>query len=107
MDLRGYTLVFTGNSIHRVQIATQGQPTRVQNLNTGRGVLTTDCAVEHDGQVFAVDVHDIYLTGGSGSIQSVADERTRDYFFNRLNPTHMDNTFVVCNLRPSELSTVG
>ena len=103
VDLRGYTLVFTGNSIHRVQIATQDQPTRVQNLNTGRGVLATDCAIEFDGRVFAVDVNDIYVTGGSGSVQSVADEKTRDYFFNRLNPMHMENTFVVRNLRQDEI----
>ena len=103
VDLRGYTLVFTGNSIHRVQIASQGQPTRVQNLNTGRGVLATDCAIEFDGKVFAVDVNDIYTTGGSGGIESVADERTRDYFFSRLNPTHMENTFVVRNLRQDEI----
>ena len=103
VDLRGYTLVFTGNSIHRVQIASQGQPTRVRNLNTGRGVLATDCAIEFDGKVFAVDVNDIYTTGGSGGIESVADERTRDYFFSRLNPTHMNNTFVVRNLRQDEI----
>ena len=50
-----------------------------------------------------MDVNDIYVTGGSGSVQSVADEKTRDYFFNRLNPMHMENTFVVRNLRQDEI----
>ena len=103
VDLRGYSLVFTGNSIHRVQLASIDQPTRVQNLNTGRGVLATNCVIEFDGRVFAVDVNDIYTTNGSGSINSVADEKVRDYFFSRLNPTHMPNTFVVRNIREDEI----
>ena len=103
VDLRGYSLVFTGDSIHRVQLAQAGQNTRVQNLNTGSGVLATDCAVEFDGKVFAVDRNDIYITGGSGSIQSVADAKVRDYFFSRLNGTHFANTLVRRNQSQDEM----
>ena len=103
VDLRGYTMVFTENSIHRVQVATNRQPTQVQNLNIGRGVLAIDCAVEFDGHVFAVDFNDIYITSGSGSVTSVADHAVRDYFFRSLNQDHYRNTFVVRNIAEDEI----
>lgn len=103
VDLRGYTLVFTENSIHRVQVATGRQPTQVQNLNIGRGALAVDCAAEFDGHVFAVDFNDIYITSGSGAVTSVADHAVRDYFFRNLNQDHYRNTFVVRNIAEDEM----
>ena len=103
VDLRGYVMCFTGDSIHQITLATPRAPTRVQNLNNGKGILATNCAVEIDGSVFVVDRNDIYVTGGTGSVKSVADEKVRDLFFSRLNSTHFANTFVTRNTTEDEV----
>lgn len=104
VGLRGYALVFTDNSIHRLSVAQgPGQPTQVQNLNYGNGCLSINCAVEIEGRVLVVDRNDIYLTDGSGSIDSVSDGFVRDYFFENLNDTHAENTFVQRNKAQDEV----
>ena len=104
VDLKGYILAFTGNSIHRIQIPTSAtDPTQVQTLNTGRGALGTDCAVEVEGRVFVVDRDDIYYTSGGGYIKSIADHKIRDYFFNNLNDSFHDRVFIRNNIPTDEV----
>ena len=100
ISLRSNAIVFTDNSIHSVTLAQANQPTRVANLNDTNGILATGCAAEFDGQIFVVDRNDVYITSGTGSIQSVIDHKMRDYFFNNLNAEHYEATYVVRN--PSE-----
>ena len=76
-------------------LATARQPTRVDTLNVGKGVLTTGCTTIVEGSVFAVDRNDIYLTDGSGRIESVADQKVKDYFFSNLSSTYFDRTRVI------------
>ena len=102
-SLKNQIVAFTDNSIHLVQPSYTGGATRVDNINYGKGILATGCAVELDGEVFAVDRNDIYVTNGSGSIRSVADGKMRDYFFSNLNQTHYANTFVIRNLNMDEV----
>lgn len=103
VGLKNTAMIFTDNSIHLVQPATSRQPTRVDNLNFGKGCLATDCAVELDGSVFVVDRNDIYVTNGSGSIKSVGDEVIRDYFFSNLHGTFFESTYVVRHLEMDEV----
>ena len=103
VDLRGSVLVFTRDSIHSVVLATPRTPTRAQTLNLGKGILATGCAVEIDGEVFVVDADDIYVTGGTGAIKSVADEKVRDFFFNHLDITRAEETRVIRNLPQDEV----
>ena len=103
VGLKNTAMVFTDNSIHLVRPATTRGATQVDNLNYGKGVLAPDCAIEIDGEVFAVDKNDIYVTNGSGAIRTVADGKMRDYFFTNLNATHYENTFVLRNLAQDEI----
>ena len=103
VDLRGSCMIFTGDSIHRMTLASGGGATRVDDLNRSRGILATDCVKEFNGQLFVVDKNDIYVTSGSGQTESVGDEKMKDYFFSNLHETHYENTFVVNNLREDEM----
>ena len=103
ISLRRNAIVFTNNSIHSVTLPTATQATRVENLNDVNGILATGCAAEFDGQIFVVDQNDIYVTSGTGSIKSVADEKIRDYFFRNLHPDFRDSTFVAHNVAQDEM----
>ena len=103
IELRGTVLAFTGRSIHRITLATPRNPTRVETLNTGRGILATNCAIEIDGSVFVVGEDDIYTTGGTGAINSVADRKVRDYFFSNLDRSGIDRVQVVRNISQDEV----
>ena len=101
--LRGTMVVYTGDSYHLVTpTPIQGRETDVRNF-FGYGILAGDCVAEFDGQHFVVDRNDIYVHSGTGTPQSVADSRTRDYFFANLNGTHYENTFVSLNRRHDEI----
>ena len=103
ISLRGRAMVFTDNSIHAVTLPAPGRPTRVENLNDTNGILATGCAIEFDGQIFVVDRNDVYVTSGTGSIQSVIDHKMRDYFFNNLHTEFYEATFVVRNPSQDEI----
>ncbi len=102
VDLRGQCLIFTGDSIHRLTLASGNNPTVVNNLNYGYGVLTTNCTAIVENQILAVDRNDIYLTNGAGSINTVADGRVRDYFFKNLSDEYYERTFLVNNIAADE-----
>ena len=103
VSLRRNALVFTDRSIHSVTLPTATQATRVENLNDTNGILATGCAVEIDGQVLVVGKDDIYLTTGTGSINSVVDHKMRDYFYSNLNTTYSDATFATYNPKQDEV----
>ena len=103
ISLRGRAIVFTDNSIHAITLPAPGRPTRVDDLNDTNGVLATGCAVEFDGKILVVDRNDVYVTSGTGSIKSVIDHKMRTYFFNNLNTTHYEATFVVRNPAEDEI----
>ena len=99
IDLRGQGLVFTEDSIHSISLATSPTtPTTVRDLNYNYGVLATGCAIILDNRVLAVDKNDIYITSGTGTIQSVVDNKNREYFFNNLHPTNYATTFIINNV---------
>lgn len=82
-ELRNNMYIYTEDSIHVVSISSG--ITRVQPYNTSYGILNTDCVVELDGKHIVVDKNDIYTHNGSGSIESLAAFRIKDYFFSNLN----------------------
>ena len=103
ISLRRNALVFTDSSIHSVTLPTATQATRVENLNDTNGILATGCAVEVDGQILVVGKDDVYLTTGTGSINSVIDQKMRDYFFGNLHTTHFAATFATHNPKQDEV----
>ena len=100
-ELRGSMFVYTGDSIHQVTAGAAGASQRTYAI--GYGCLAIDCVAAFDGQHFVVDRNDVYVHSGAGNIQSVIDYKNRDYFFNALNQTHFQNTFVVPNRAEDEL----
>lgn len=94
LELRGNMFVYSEDSI---TILTIGASTKVSPYSKSYGILNTDCVVEFDGHHFVVGRNDIYMHNGSGSIQSLAESRIRDYFFNNLNKESLDSVYVTKN----------
>ena len=85
IPLQGQAIVYTTDSIHSINI--QGADAQVRTVAEGYGALTTGAVIEFDGRHLVVGSDDIYIFGGHpGSIQSVADSKIREFFFNDLNP---------------------
>jgi hypothetical protein len=100
-DLRGNTFVYSSDSIHIVSVGPT--ITNVKNYTNEYGILSDNCVAEFNGQHFVVDRNDIYVHGGSGQIESVANLKVRDYFFNNLNQTYKDLVHVTKNSRQDEI----
>lgn len=100
-ELRGVMYVYSDDSIHALTINTGN--TRLQPYASGYGILNTNCVEEFDGKHLVVDRNDIYVHNGSGGIQSIADERVRNYFFNTLNKSQSDKVFVKRHAKNDEI----
>ena len=104
-SLQGNLFVFTNNSIHSIQPVPLSQgATRVNKVADGWGCLSSECVLEFDGKLFVVGSSDIYLfTGHPGNIQSIADSRVRDHFYENLNAEYPENVFLVRNIKEDEI----
>jgi hypothetical protein len=94
LDLRGNMYVYSSDSI---SVLTIGNVSRVSPYSKSYGILNTDCVVEFDGNHFVVDRNDIYAHNGSGKIESLANGRVKNYFFNNLNKNAINKVQVVKN----------
>ena len=84
--LQGQAIVYTTNSIHSIQFDGAGNASQ-RTIADGYGALLTGAVLEFDGRHFVVGSDDLYIFGGHpGSIQSVADQKMREFFFEDLNP---------------------
>jgi hypothetical protein len=100
-ELRGNMYIYSSDSIH--VLTTNTGTTRVQPYAKGYGILNQGCFAEFDGKHLVVDRNDIYIHAGSGSIESVANTRMRDYFFDNLNKSASDNVTVRRNAKNDEI----
>ena len=96
-ELQGSFYIYSNNSISVMrQTGNAAVPLTVVPLTDTYGAQTTEAVVEFDGKHFVIGNQDIYLFGGHpGSIQSVADQRVRRYFFQNLNPLHNQRLFTL------------
>jgi hypothetical protein len=99
-ELRGNMYVYSSDSIHVLSIKSGST---IAPYARGYGILNTNCVAEFEGKHFVVDRNDIYVHAGSGSIQSIAENRTKDYFFNNLNRAAVEQVFVQRNPRYKEI----
>ena len=68
----------------------------VRPVISAYGALTTDAVLEFDGRHLVVGTQDIYIFGGHpGSIQSIADAKVRDAFYQRLNTISVHSLFLL------------
>ena len=68
----------------------------VRLFNTGRGLFNNNCWSNTDSCVYGVDSRDIWVFDGQ-NFQSLANQKVRHYFFNNLNPTYQNRTFMINN----------
>ena len=86
LPLQGQAIVYTTDSIHSISFDGSGNA-NVRTVAEGYGAFTTGSVLEFDGRHLVVGSDDIYLFGGHpGSIQSVADGKLREFFFEDINP---------------------
>ena len=96
VQLQGNLYIYSNDGIFVMDNPRGGFPQQPRPVANGWGALTTNAVQEFDGQHFVVGSGDIYVFGGHpGNIQSVADGRTRNYFFDNLNPFHVPRVFVL------------
>ena len=97
VELQGNMFIYSNSSISIMsRTGNATVPLSVRPVTTAYGTLTTDAVLEYDGRHFVVGAQDIYIFGGHpGSIQSVGDAKVREAFYNRLNPIHIDNVFLL------------
>ena len=104
VELQGNLYVYTNNSIHSIQQTGGNIPFGIRPVTDSYGAQTMHSVLEFDGKHFVVGSNDIYLFGGHpGSIQSIADGRVRQYFFNDLDPAYQQDLFVLRNQRFDEI----
>ena len=96
--------MYSGDSVFAMRLTGNNVfPVAVQKQLDGRGMLSTNCGVEFYGRHFVVGREDIYLYAGGATVQSVADAKVRDYFFDNLNYEQVDLTFVFHNKKQDEM----
>jgi len=103
LELQGTAIVYTSDSIHSIQIDSRNN-INVQNITKSQGLLSTGLVSEFEGKHLVVGSDDIYtFAGSSSSIQTVAENRIKEYFFENLNPGYIDNAFVATDKMTSEV----
>jgi len=103
--LQNQMFIYTDRSIHSLQVT--GNPTvpfAVSNVTDNYGALTSDSVVEFDGRHLVIGNNDIYLFGGHpGSIQSLAEDKVRDFFYGDLNSDYIYRLFIFRNISKDEI----
>ena len=104
VELQGNLYVYANDSIYFFRNPNGRIPDQPQSVAQGWGALTTDAIVEFDGQHVVVGAQDIYIFGGHpGNIQSIADGRVREYFYQNLNPLHQQRLFMLRHIQKDEI----
>ena len=104
-SLQGNLYIYTTNSIHVMRLTgNPNAPVSFAPVSDAYGVSSSNIVKEYDGKHFVVGSNDIYLfSGHPGNIQSVADGRVRNYFYNNLNPIHEQQVFTLLNQGQDEI----
>ena len=105
VPLLGNLYIYTNTSIHKMGLTNSAiAPVNFVPVTHQYGGQTTNGMIEFSGRHLVVGSNDIYIfTGNPGNIQSVADMRIRDHFYNSLNPTYESNLFVMNNKANDEI----
>jgi len=74
----------------------------VRLFNQGRGLMHNNCWSNTDTNVYGIDSRDIWVFDGS-NFQPLGNQKIRNYFFDNLNPTYSDRTFMVNNTKKNQI----
>jgi hypothetical protein len=94
LALRNVNIVYKQFSTYLMQPIQSNDSFAFQTLFAQSGLLAENCAAAFGAQHFVVTADDIVVHDGS-NIQSVADKRTKRYFFSALSTSRYLRTFVV------------
>lgn len=94
LALRNVNIVYKQFSTYLMQPIQSLDSFEFQQLFSQSGLLAENCAAAFGAQHFVVTPDDIILHDGS-NIQSLADKRTKRWFFGALNASRYQRTFVV------------
>ena len=105
VSLQGNMYMYTTNSIHVMQLTgNPDAPVTFSPVTDSYGALTTDAVIEYDGKHFVIGSSDIYVfPGHPANIQSVSDNRIREYFYETLSPLHEEKLFTLLNFAQDEI----
>jgi len=105
VSLQGNMYMYTNDSIHVMKLTGNSDaPVTFAPVTDSYGALTTDSVLEYDGKHFVIGSSDIYLfPGHPANIQSVSDNRVREYFFENLSPLHEEKLFTILNFAQDEI----
>jgi len=97
VELQGNMYVYSNSSISVISRTNGGPaPFSVRPVTSAYGALTTDSVVEFDGRHLVIGSGDIYVFAGHpGSIQSLAQNKIRDYFYRDLAVDDIDQVFII------------
>jgi len=97
--------IYSTEGIHQIRLTGNiNTPVSFSSVTERYGAMTNKAVAEYDGRHFVVGKNDIYsFTGNPADIKSLCDSRTRTYFYNNINPSYLDNLFVLENHRLNEI----
>ena len=101
LELRGVLMVYTRNAIFALDVTERASV--VTQISQGYGARSINCIAEVDGRHVVISDNDVYIHSGTGSIESVIDQRHRNYLFENLHPAFADNLFMIRNTRQDEV----
>ena len=104
-SLQSNMYIYSTDSIHAMRLTgNTNAPVSFSPVTDEYGLLTGGGVIEYDGKHFIIGGNDIYVFAGNpGDIQSLADGRIRNYFFNNLNPIYEQQLFTLLNHRENEI----
>jgi len=105
VPLQNQMVIYTDRSIHSLNVTgNPNSPFSVINVTDAYGAMTLDSVIEFDGRHLVIGNNDIYLFGGHpGSIQSVAENKVRDFFYRDINKEFINKTFIFRNISKDEI----
>jgi hypothetical protein len=74
----------------------------VRLFNQGRGMLTSNCFANTDRTIYGVDARDFWVFDGK-DFTGLGNQRTKNWFFNQLDPQYYDRTFMLCNTQRNQI----
>lgn len=104
-SLQGNMYIYSTDSIHVMRLTGNSKaPVSFAPVTDEYGCLVTGAIKEYDGKHFVVGSNDIYVfSGNPGTIQSLAQGRVKEYFYNNLNPIHERQMFILQNHQELEI----
>ena len=74
----------------------------VRLFNQGRGMLTSNCFANTDRTIYGVDARDFWVFDGQ-NFTGLGNQRTKNWFFNQLDPQYHDRVFMLCNTQRNQI----